>query len=185
MARAITGKTTDRWFRKKSRTRRDWSRPTGICCQNWKKQMNKMLIRLSLAALLATLAGPAWSREALTPVHLRCEYVVDPMGVDVPHPRLFWVDKSRERGQNQSAYEILVASSAQKLANNQGDLWDSGKVDSDETIQIPYAGQPLKSTQQVFWKVHVWDNAGKASGWSKPATWIMGLFKANDPSSPS
>jgi alpha-L-rhamnosidase len=141
--------------------------------------MNKMYIRLSLAALMATFAGPALSREALTPVHLRCEYVVNPMGVDLPHPRLFWVDKSRERGQNQSAYEILVASSAKKLADCQGDLWDSGKVDSEETIQIPYTGQPLKSSQPVFWKVRVWDNAGKASGWSKPATWTMGLLSAD------
>ena len=115
----------------------------------------------------------------LTPVHLRCEYVVDPMGVDLPHPRLFWVDKSRELGQYQSAYEILVASSAEKLASNQGDLWDSGKVNSDETIQIPYAGQPLKSSQPVSWKVRVWDNAGKASGWSQPAAWTMGLLSAN------
>jgi alpha-L-rhamnosidase len=141
--------------------------------------MNKMFIRLSLAALMATFAGPALSREALTPGHLRCEYVVNPMSVDLPHPRLFWVDKSRERGQNQSAYEILAASSAKKLADCQGDLWDSGKVDSEETIQIPYTGQPMKSSQQVFWKVRVWDKAGKASGWSQPASWTMGLLSAD------
>ncbi len=147
--------------------------------------MKKMFIRLSLATLLATFAGPAWSREVLTPVQLRCEYAANPLGVDVPHPRLFWVDKSENHGQDQSAYEILAASSAKKLAVSQGDLWDSGKVDSDETIQIPYAGQPLKSSQQVFWKVRVWDNAGKASAWSQPATWTMGLLGADDPSSPS
>src|SRR5579859_2118654 len=147
--------------------------------------MNKMFIRLSLVTLVVAFAGPALAREVLTPADLRCEYVRDPMGVDLPHPRLFWVDKSRERGQNQSAYEILVASSAEKLADNQGDLWDSGKVVSDETIQIPYAGQTLKSSQPVFWKVRVWDNTAKASGWSEPATWTMGLLKAGDPSSPS
>ncbi|HLZ55173.1 MAG TPA: hypothetical protein VKS19_11890, partial [Verrucomicrobiae bacterium] len=147
--------------------------------------MNKMFIRLSLVTLVVAFAGPALAREVLTPADLRCEYVRDPMGVDLPHPRLFWVDKSRERGQNQSAYEILVASSAEKLADNQGDLWDSGKVVSDETIQIPYAGQSLKSSQLVFWKVRVWDNTDKASGWSEPATWTMGLLKANDTSSPS
>ncbi|HEV2436673.1 MAG TPA: family 78 glycoside hydrolase catalytic domain [Verrucomicrobiae bacterium] len=141
--------------------------------------MKKMFIRLSLATLLAAFAGPAWSREVLTPVQLRCEYAANPLGVDAPHPRLFWVDQGNERGQNQSAYEILAASSPKKLADSQADLWDSGKVDSDETIQIPYTGQPLKSSQQVFWKVRVWDNAGEASGWSQPASWTMGLLSAD------
>ena len=131
-----------------------------------------------LLLLLLLFAHPALLSAELTPAHLRCEYTVNPMGVDLPHPRLFWVDKSKERGQHQTAYEILVASSAQKLAQDQGDLWDSGKVNSDEIIQIPYAGQPLKSSQLVFWKVRVWDNAGKVSDWSEPATWTMGLLNA-------
>src|SRR5215472_16273246 len=140
---------------------------------------------ISWLAALLLFAGPVLAGAALTPAHLGCEYVADPMGVDMPHPRLFWVDKSKKRGQKQSAYEILVASSTQKLAGGQGDLWDSGQVDSDATIQIAYAGQPLKSSQQVFWKVRVWDNAGKVSSWSKPATWTMGLLNANNPSPPS
>jgi alpha-L-rhamnosidase len=131
-----------------------------------------------LLALVLWVALPA--HAMLTPTHLRCEYMVNPMGVDVAHPRLFWVDKSEERGQGQSAYEILVASSAQKLAKNQGNLWDSGKVFSDETIQISYTGQSLKSSEQVFWKVRAWDNAGKVSSWSKPATWTMGLLQPED-----
>jgi hypothetical protein len=139
-----------------------------------------IFIRLSLAALLLAGAQPAPAGSVLTPENLRCEYAVNPMGVDVPHPRLFWMDKSEARGQNQSAYRLLAASSMEKLANDEGDLWDSGKVDSDETIQIPYAGRPLKSAAQVFWKVRVWDNAGRASGWSQPATWTMGLLNADD-----
>jgi alpha-L-rhamnosidase len=142
--------------------------------------MKIMLTKISLVASLLTFGGPALSGATLQPVDLRCEYVKNPMGVDVPHPRLFWVDQSDERGQNQSAYEILAASSEQKLANDQGDLWDSGKIHSDETVQIPYAGRPPKSSQLVFWKVRVWDNAGKVSGWSKPATWTMGLLNADD-----
>jgi alpha-L-rhamnosidase len=115
------------------------------------------------------------ANAALTPAKLRCEYAVNPMGVDVPNPRLFWIDESNERGQRQTAYEILVATSGKNLAANKGDLWDSGKVVSEETIQIPYGGGQLKSLQQVFWKVRVWGGDGKVSSWSKPATWTMGL----------
>ncbi len=125
--------------------------------------------------LCVTLAAHA---AGLKPVALRCEYAVNPLGVDVPAPRLFWVDQSKERGQKQTAYQILVASSAELLAKDRGDLWDSGKVASDETVQISYAGQPLKSSQPVFWEVRVWDINGKASAWSEPATWTMGLLDA-------
>ena len=71
---------------------------------------------------------------------------------------------AKSRGERQTAYQILVASSAERLANDQGDLWDSGQVESDETIHIPYAGQRLRSSQQVFWKVRVWDKDGQAVG---------------------
>ena len=131
--------------------------------------------------LCVTLAAHA---AGLKPVALRCEYAVNPLGVDVSAPRLFWIVESKERGQKQTAYQILVASSSEKLAKDRGDLWDSGKVASDETIQIPYAGEPLKSSQQVFWKVRVWDADGKVSAWSQPATWTMGLLNPDDPSLP-
>src|SRR5579885_2507417 len=117
----------------------------------------KRALVIFLAALGVAVAAPA----ALRPVDLRCEYAVNPLGVDVPQPRLFWKLQSRERGQVQSAYEILVSSSQELLARNEGDLWDSGKVDSDEPIQILYAGRELSSFQQVFWKVRVWDAHGK------------------------
>jgi alpha-L-rhamnosidase len=119
------------------------------------------------------------ANAALSPAKLRCEYAVNPMGVDIGSPRLFWIDESSERGQRQTAYQVLVASSEKNLSANKGDLWDSGKVISDETIQIQYAGKELKSWAQVFWKVRVWDVRGKASAWSKPATWTMGLRPAN------
>jgi alpha-L-rhamnosidase len=123
-----------------------------------------------LAFLLAFSAN-----AALSPAKLRCEYVVNPMGVDSVAPRLFWIDESGERGQRQTGYQILVASSEKNLAADKGDLWDSGKVNSDETIQISYGGKELKSWQQVFWKVRAWDVSGKVSAWSKPANWTMGL----------
>ena len=102
------------------------------------------------------------------------------MGVDTPDPRLFWTVESSERGQKQTAYEILAASSPELLARDTGDLWDSGKVATNETIQIPYAGRPLESSQPVFWKVRVWDANGKVSAWSRPAAWTMGVLKPSD-----
>ena len=135
--------------------------------------------KISLIAwiLSVALASPA---AGLNPVALRCEYAVNPLGVDVPHPRLFWKVESPERAQKQTAYQILVASSMSRLKHDDGDLWDSGKVASDETTQIPYAGRPLKSAQEVFWKVRVWDANGRPSAWSQPAHWTMGLLADTD-----
>ncbi len=117
--------------------------------------------------------------DALTPVAIRCEYRVNPQGIDEAKPRLFWRVESDQRGQKQTAYRILVASSSRLLANNQGDLWDSGKVNSSQTIQIEYEGKPLVSRQQCYWKVASWDRNG-VSCWSKPALWTMGLLNDSD-----
>ena len=135
-------------------------------------------IQLGILFVLFALAIP--SIAGLTPVDLRCDYAVNPAGVDSPNPRLFWELESPERGQLQSAYQILAASSGKNLARDDADLWDSGKVDSDGTIQIDYAGEKLNSFQKVFWKVRAWDAAGKVSAWSKPATWTMGVLADSD-----
>ena len=117
------------------------------------------------------------TNAALSPTHLRCEYTVNPLGIDVPHPRLFWTLESKERGERQSAYQILVASSPDLLAKDNGDLWDTGKVVSDETTHIHYAGKELKSSQAVFWKVRSWGQDDKPSPWSAPGTWTMGILR--------
>jgi len=118
--------------------------------------------------------------QDLTVQNLRCEYRVNPAGVDVRHPRLSWTLVSTQRAQRQTAYQILAASTAENLARDQGDLWDSGKVASDQTLHVVYAGKPLVSRQQVWWKVRVWDKAGQPSAWSTPATWTMGLLEPAD-----
>ena len=112
--------------------------------------------------------------------NLRCEYLVNPLGIDAGSPRLSWVLSSRQRGESQTAYQILVASSPSLLAADTGDLWDSGKVNSDETAQVAYAGQPLVSRECCFWKVRSWDRDGHASKWSKTAQWSMGLLARAD-----
>lgn len=116
----------------------------------------------------------------LTVQGLRCEYLVDPLGIDVLQPRLSWVLQSALRGQRQSAYQILVASSAQRLSRNKGDLWDSGKVLSDRSIQVPYGGKPMQSGLTCYWKVRAWDKDGRPGRYSAPATWEMGLLHKTD-----
>lgn len=110
----------------------------------------------------------------------RCEYRRNPIGVESPQPRLSWILESKDRNVLQSAYRILVATDPESLEKDQGDLWDSGKVTSDEMAQIAYGGKPLDSSRQCFWKVRVWDANGTASAWSKPANWTMGLLDPTD-----
>jgi alpha-L-rhamnosidase len=117
---------------------------------------------------------------ALRIENLRCEYLRNPLGIDVVRPRLSWVLHSPERGQRQIAYEVLVASSPESLSSGAGDLWRSGRVESDQSVQIEYAGKPLSSRRPCFWKVRVWDQRGRRSGWSDPANWTMGLLKTDD-----
>ncbi len=91
-----------------------------------------------------------------------------------------WIVESTQRGQKQTAYHVLVAGDEATLRQDQGDLWDSGKVQSDETTAIVYAGKPLRSHQRCYWKVRVWDKDGTPSTWSKPALWSMGLLEPSD-----
>lgn len=105
---------------------------------------------------------------------LRCEYLDNPLGIDVTSPPLSWKVVSGKRGDCQTAYRILVASSAELLKKDRGDLWDSGRVPSDRSIQVEYAGKPLESRMRCYWKVQVWDAAGKAGPWSEPARWMHG-----------
>lgn len=109
------------------------------------------------------------------PIDLRCEQAVGPF-IDVREPGLSWkLDDSRQ-GAAQTAYRVLVASSPERLNHDEGDLWDSGKVGSDECVLVPYQGQRLQSGQRVWWKVKVWDHEGRETPWSEPASWRMALM---------
>src|SRR5689334_7654773 len=122
---------------------------------------------LSMIVILA-MCRPLRSADAsnLTASRLRCEYLTNPLGIDEKQPRLSWIVQSRERGQKQTAYRILVASNEDTLKENRGDEWDTGKVTSDETSGIVYGGKPLTSHTRRYWKVQVWDKDDKPSAWS-------------------
>ena len=128
----------------------------------------------------ALLLAPMMTLQAAEVQNLRCEYLINPLGIDVCAPRLGWQIRSDLRGDKQVAYQVMVASTPELLAKNVGDRWDSGKLPSDQSIQVEYAGKPLKSRMACFWKVRVWDKDGKVSAWSQPALWSMGLLKPED-----
>jgi alpha-L-rhamnosidase len=118
-------------------------------------------------------------------IGVRAEYRTDPVGMDARLPRLSWIseesrEKPAQRNQKQTAFHILVASSRALLAQEQGDLWDSGKVVSDRQNQVEYAGKSLESRMCCYWKVRIWDQNGNPSAWSKPASWTMGLLESGD-----
>ncbi|MDP2982998.1 MAG: family 78 glycoside hydrolase catalytic domain [Candidatus Latescibacter sp.] len=117
---------------------------------------------------------------AIKSADLRCEYLTNPLGIDASNPRLSWILGSSERGEIQTAYQILVASDRKNLDKNSGDLWDSGKVSSDQSTLVPYAGKPLKSGMACFWKIRAWDKNGIPSPYSMPAFWSMGLLLPSD-----
>ncbi|MGC8746901.1 MAG: family 78 glycoside hydrolase catalytic domain, partial [Candidatus Saccharicenans sp.] len=114
------------------------------------------------------------------PVNLRTEFQVNPLGLGTLTPRLSWNIEASRCNFRQSAYQILVSCSPEELAADRGTLWDSGKVESNETILIPYAGAPLSSGQRCFWKVRLWDESGRVSVWSSPAFWEMALLYPED-----
>ncbi len=111
---------------------------------------------------------------------LRCEGLAAPVGIDIIQPQFSWILTSDQRGEKQTAYQIIVASSLAGLNADNGDLWDSGKVLSDETAHLAYQGKTLASRQTCFWKIKSWNRDGQPSAWSEPASWSMGLLQPTD-----
>ncbi len=139
-----------------------------------------LIIAATLLTMINGVSVFAAKAAGIEPGYLRCEYKVDPIGIDETQPRLSWIVTSEARGAGQSAYQIIAASSKRDVDADKADLWDSGKVESDETAHIVYSGETLESEMQVFWKVRVWDREGNPSAWSDSAMWSMGLLRDSD-----
>ncbi len=118
--------------------------------------------------------------SSLTPVALACEYLEHPLAIERPDPRLSWRSDSAARGARQTAYRVVVAKTGADLLAGRSLLWDSGRIESDASAHIHYAGTPLASFQRAAWRVQVWDETGVASPWSAVAGWAMGILKREE-----
>lgn len=143
-------------------------------------EKNNLFIFLIVITLCSCLTDQIQQSGECRAINLQCEYLQNPIGIDVLYPRLSWELMSEEKDKSQSAYKILVASTLELLHDNKGDLWETDKVLSSQSIHIPYDGKILKSRQQCYWKVMVWDEKGGVSDWSEAALWEMSLLDEND-----
>jgi alpha-L-rhamnosidase len=155
----------------------------------WRPRHLPTLVVLGLVPMLIgspqvrqSLSAPeSPAASSIGPTALRVEYLTDPLAVHIREPRVSWQLSSKgSRGARQTAYQVIVSTTRAQLNARRGDLWDSGQVSSDLTTHVAYAGTPLRSRQHVFWAVRVWDEKGRASTWSEPAEWTMGLLDAGD-----
>jgi alpha-L-rhamnosidase len=132
--------------------------------------MKRLTILLLIVIATAHIAVAKPKSPSLWVGSLKVEQMSSPMGIDARHPRLSWVIGSTQNDVRQTAYEIIVASSAEKLAKDEGDIWSSGKVESDSSVLVGYKGAPLKSNQRCYWKVRVYTTKGNTP-WSAPSMW--------------
>jgi alpha-L-rhamnosidase len=131
-------------------------------------------LRLSSALLiLAVGLFPAnlLAFQSNAPIHLQCEALQEPLGIDITNPRLAWQLQDSRRGAGQTGYEIRVASSAESLMQDHADVWDSGRVNSDQSVNVPYNGPAVESRRRYYWQVRVWDSQGQPSLYSQPSWW--------------
>lgn len=107
---------------------------------------------------------------------LQVEYFTNPIGIDDSHPRLSWKIESDQRNTNQSAYQLQVTESDDFSTV----IWDTGEVESGQSVHVPYNGPDLESRTRYYWRVRIWDNDGNQTEWSDPAFWEMGLLNSDD-----
>ncbi len=153
-----------------------------------KRYIRLLLLSLVLALLAApevSTASPPPSPERTAPTRelkvtgLRVDGMTDPLGTGVTTPALSWRVTSDRNGTRQTAYQLEVASSRRALDDGRADLWDAGRTSGAEQ-SVTYAGDELGSRDQAWWRVRVWDERGRVSGWSRPAHWELGLLDADD-----
>jgi alpha-L-rhamnosidase len=138
--------------------------------------------KINILSCLLLITGYVYAAGTLTTSDLRCEHLINPLGIDIETPHLSWklIAPSRIRNQKQTAYHILVASSPDKLDEGKADIWNSGIVSSQQSHLVPYAGPKLHSGSNYYWRVKVYDNKKNSSEWSAPARFSIGLRHRSD-----
>jgi len=142
--------------------------------------MMKYKISLFVFSLCFFSATKRLAAQQLSVAALQCEYLTEPLGIEAAKPGLSWQIRSSAQQVMQTAYRILVSDDSLALLRNQGTIWDSGKIPSDQSLMVGYKGKQLKAATKYFWKVMVWDNKGRSSAWSAVASWRMGLLTNAD-----
>jgi alpha-L-rhamnosidase len=146
-----------------------------------KKLSLSVLVTVTAVVAVSLFGVPCFAANgAEAPTHLRCEYLSNPIGIDVRQPRFQWVLDNSRRGEMQTAYQVLVGSSSANIVQDRGDVWDSGKVVSADSTQVVYKGKQLESGHTYYWKVRIWDAQGTPGAYSRPATFGMGLLSRSD-----
>jgi alpha-L-rhamnosidase len=140
----------------------------------------KKYVFISIATALLIISGCTEPKNEITLHDLRCENLTDPLGIGTTTPRLSWKIRSDNNGTSQNAYQILVASNKSLLEENDADLWNSGKILSSASIQVPYRGEELSSRSLCYWKVRIWDEDDVVSEWSLPSLFSVGLLSTSD-----
>ncbi len=141
------------------------------------------MMRRILSLLAAVCVLGSVRAQELSPVRLdalTCDHLVNPIGIGNRPPSLSWKLTSNRAGEVQTAWQIRAASSLTALEAGSADLWDSGKVVSDQSVLVPWGGKALGSRAQVFWQVRIWDKDGLASAWSDVASFELGLLDATN-----
>ncbi|MFW5961593.1 MAG: family 78 glycoside hydrolase catalytic domain [bacterium] len=112
--------------------------------------------------------------------NLLCEYVSNPVGIDVEKPRFTWKFSAEGKNNYQSAYQIIVSDAKELIEKSEGNIWDTGKVISDQSVNIDFSGKSLESNKKYYWKVRIWNKEDEVSEYSRTAFFEMGLLKHED-----
>ena len=144
------------------------------------RSISLLFLTTVFSVLFCACTGRQPSGSKMTITELKCEYRINPLEVEATRPRLSWIIQSNQRDQVQTAYQIIVSSSLEQLKRNNGDLWNSRKVISEQSVHVRYNGTPLRSRDRCWWKVRVWDRNNDPTEWSDPACWEVGLLNQED-----
>jgi alpha-L-rhamnosidase len=142
------------------------------------------ILLLGTALLMAAcFHNPGLAQEALSPSkveNLLCEYQTNPMGIDTLEPRFSWQMTDTRRGARQTAYQILISDDLESLSEDRGRLWDTHQAKSEDSVNITCPSFQPEAGRIYYWKVRIWDQEGKPSAYSEPASWEMGLLRPPD-----
>ncbi|HEX8039881.1 MAG TPA: hypothetical protein VF490_12060, partial [Chryseosolibacter sp.] len=143
--------------------------------------MKSLMSRVSiLSAFYLILGVSAAAQPALEPAALTCEYLSNPLGIDAKKPVFSWKFTARGKNEKQAAYELIVSDGEASIRAGKGNTWSTGRIESDQNVNIVYEGADLRSFTRYFWRVRVYNDRGIASAWSDPAWFETAMMDPAD-----